>query len=110
MGKELVLWRSMKGELALQDAYCPHLGTHLGHCGKVVGEKIRCPFHGLTFNGDGKCASHLKRIEHSSSTSSVSIKTYPIKEQNGIIFSSFDSQGKFANWEIAPLDLTYFTP
>ena len=32
---DLVLWRDEDGEFHLQDAYCPHLGAHLGVGGKV---------------------------------------------------------------------------
>ena len=37
-GKDLVLFRTEGGEAQLLDAYCPHLGAHLGHGGKVQGE------------------------------------------------------------------------
>ena len=38
------------------DAYCAHLGAHLGVGGKVEGECIRCPFHGWRYDGEsGKC-------------------------------------------------------
>ncbi|MBA17767.1 MAG: Rieske (2Fe-2S) protein, partial [Sphingomonas sp.] len=43
-GRELVLFRNENGEAGLLDAYCPHLGAHLGHGGKVEGDSIRCPF------------------------------------------------------------------
>ena len=42
---------------AALDAYCPHLGAHLGYGGKVVGGDIECPFHGWRFNTDGRCTS-----------------------------------------------------
>ena len=32
-GKELVLFRTSDGEAHLLDAFCPHLGAHLGHGG-----------------------------------------------------------------------------
>ena len=37
LGRELVLWRDEGGEFHLQDAYCPHLGAHIGHGGTVAG-------------------------------------------------------------------------
>ena len=38
------------------DAYCAHLGAHLGVGGRVEGECIRCPFHGWRYDGEsGKC-------------------------------------------------------
>ena len=55
LGRELVLFRTESGQARVVDAFCPHLGAHLGHGGIVVGENIACPFHGWEFDGTGKC-------------------------------------------------------
>ncbi|HAP68965.1 MAG TPA: (2Fe-2S)-binding protein, partial [Flavobacteriales bacterium] len=54
-GREIVLFRTESGKLHAIDAYCPHLGAHLGHGGTIEGEDIKCPFHGFCFNGAGEC-------------------------------------------------------
>ena len=54
-GRELVLFRDEEGEAHLLDAYCRHLGAHLGHGGKVEGRGIRCPFHAWLWDGAGSC-------------------------------------------------------
>ncbi len=55
LGLNLVAWRGNSGKSYVADAYCPHLGAHLGVGGKVSGECIKCPFHGWAFHGtDGK--------------------------------------------------------
>ena len=56
-GTDLVLWRDEAGEHHLQDAYCPHLGAHLGVGGKVQGATLECPFHGWTYDGAGACTN-----------------------------------------------------
>jgi len=56
-GRELVMFRTESGEPKVLDAFCPHLGAHLGHGGKVVGESIACPFHGWQFDGSGHCTA-----------------------------------------------------
>lgn len=38
------------GTVSVFDAYCEHLGAHLGHGGRVDGENIVCPFHGWEWN------------------------------------------------------------
>jgi len=53
-GQELVLFRGENGIVSALDAYCPHMGTHLGK-GKVVGNNVRCFFHHWQFNGEGNC-------------------------------------------------------
>ena len=64
-GQELVLWRGENGEPHLWDAYCPHLGAHLGVGGKVEGDGLRCPFHAWKFDGSGRCIEipYAKRIQ-----------------------------------------------
>lgn len=55
MGRELVAFRDASGAVAVLDAVCPHFGAHLGHGGSVENGCIRCPFHGLSFDGAGQC-------------------------------------------------------
>ena len=53
-GQELVAFRTEDGQAKVVDAFCPHMGAHLGygireHTGKgpkIVGDSIECPFHG----------------------------------------------------------------
>ena len=51
LGLNLVAWRGESGKAYVADAYCPHLGAHLGIGGKVSQECITCPFHGWQFEG-----------------------------------------------------------
>ena len=55
MGEQVVLFRTESGVATPMDAYCPHLGAHLGHGGAVNGERIRCPFHAFEFDTGGTC-------------------------------------------------------
>lgn len=51
-GENLVVFRSEKGEAYALEAYCKHLGAHIGIGGKVVNQKcIQCPFHGWLYDG-----------------------------------------------------------
>ena len=54
-GRDLVLVCPEQGEPRVFDAYCPHLGAHLGFGGTVEGESLRCPFHGWRFDMQGPC-------------------------------------------------------
>lgn len=54
-GKDLVLFRGEDGAPRVLDAFCPHLGAHLGYGGLVVENTIRCPFHAWRFDGEGRC-------------------------------------------------------
>ena len=53
LDRHLVLWRDEDGVAHVQDAFCPHLGAHLGHGGTVVDGDLQCPFHGWRFDATG---------------------------------------------------------
>ena len=63
-GEQLVLFRGEDGTAGLIEAYCPHMGAHLGCGGKVVGNSVQCPFHAWEFDGTGSCTKvpYAKRI------------------------------------------------
>ena len=51
---EMIAWRAESGQLTVMDAYCEHLGAHLGYGGHVEGEVLQCPFHGWQWNHEGR--------------------------------------------------------
>ncbi len=61
-GKDLIVYRGSSGKCYVFDAYCPHLGANLGIGGTIVGDSVRCPFHGWVFDENGKCA-HIPGID-----------------------------------------------
>jgi phenylpropionate dioxygenase-like ring-hydroxylating dioxygenase large terminal subunit len=54
MGHTLVAFRDASGRAVVMDAICPHFGAHLGY-GQIVNGCIRCPFHKLDFDREGRC-------------------------------------------------------
>jgi 3-ketosteroid 9alpha-monooxygenase subunit A len=99
-GKDLVLFRTESGAAHVLDAYCPHLGAHLGHGGKVEGECVRCPFHAWQFDGSGACTSvpYAKKIPPK-----AKIRPWTVREVNGLVMVHFHGQGEPASWEIPEL-------
>ena len=53
-GVDLVAFRSEDGEVAVLDAYCPHMGAHLGHGGVVEGDRLVFDFTETTAAATGK--------------------------------------------------------
>lgn len=51
-GRDLAVWRGEDGQVRMLDAYCKHLGAHMGHGGKVAGNLLECPFHAWRYDGD----------------------------------------------------------
>ena len=66
------------------DAFCPHLGAHLGIGGKVVDGQIVCPFHAWQFGQDGAC-KHIPYIRNKM-PKVPPIRCWPTVEKNGVIF------------------------
>lgn len=86
-GQDLVCFRDEQGVAYVLDAHCPHLGAHLGVGGKVVGNQIRCPFHGWQFDGSGTC----KKIPYSNRIPPMAkIRAWSVQETGGIIFAYYD--------------------
>ena len=46
------MWRGEDGQVRIIDAYCKHLGAHMGHGGKVHGNLLECPFHAWRYDGE----------------------------------------------------------
>lgn len=98
--QDLVLFRGDDGKPAVLDAYCPHLGAHLGGTGAtVIGNSIRCPFHGWQFDGCGTCVKipYANKIPPRASTT---LKGWPIVEKNGFIAIWYDPAGAAPGWEL----------
>ncbi len=96
-GRDLVLYRLWSGEPAVLDAYCPHLGAHLGVGGRVIGDAIRCPFHGWRFDSAGECVEipHCKTIP-----ANAKLRGWDVVEKNGMIFAWHHAEEKPPDWEI----------
>ena len=98
--RELVLYRTRSGEAVLQDAYCPHLGANLGVDGRVVGESIRCPFHGWRFGKEGMCEEipYCEDIPER-----AHIRTWHVQEKNGEIYVWFHPENTGPQWQLPDL-------
>lgn len=86
-GRDLVVWRTSAGEPRVFDAYCPHLGAHLGHGGKVEGDSIRCPFHAWAFDESGKCSDvpYARKVP-----AKARVRSWPTLERNGTVMMWHD--------------------
>ena len=96
-GEDLVVYRTEAGHAAAVDAYCPHLGAHLGHGGRVVGECLECPFHGWQYGLDG-INEHIPYAERPNR--SARLGTYPIVERNAAIYIWHDVARRDPLWEL----------
>lgn len=98
--RKLVLYRTRSGRPVLQDAFCPHLGANLAVEGRVVGETIRCPFHGWQFGVDGKC-EHIPYCDKIPERARV--RTWHTDEQNGEVYMWFHPENTAPQWGLPEL-------
>jgi nitrite reductase/ring-hydroxylating ferredoxin subunit len=101
-GRDLVLFRTQSGAPRLMDAYCAHLGAHLGVGGRVEGESVVCPFHGWCYDGDsGKCVDipyGTGRIP-----SQARVRSFPTIERNAMVWAWFHLAGEPPFYEVPDL-------
>jgi phenylpropionate dioxygenase-like ring-hydroxylating dioxygenase large terminal subunit len=100
---ELVLFRTRSGKARVLSAYCPHLGAHLGEGGRVMGETVRCPFHGWQYDGEsGDCVTipYCKRIP-----AKARVRAWHVVERNHMIFCWYHLEDKPPEWDVPQVDL-----
>ena len=91
LGRRLVAYRPAPGQVAVLDARCSHLGADLG-LGRVVGERLQCPFHAWEYGPDGRCV----RIPGIAVVPPFARqRAYPAIERHGQIFFFNGSQPLF---------------
>lgn len=89
--EEMIAWRADSGQLTVMNAYCEHLGAHLGYGGTVVGEVLQCPFHGWQWSQEGRnvCIPYQDRPNRGRR-----VRTYPSVERNESVYIWHDIEGR----------------
>ncbi len=86
LDEPVLLYRTVSGQVAAMSDRCPHRFAPL-HLGKLVGDVIQCPYHGLRFNEVGVC------VENPIGTGLIPAKAktrmFPVVERNGIVWLWF---------------------
>lgn len=101
---ELVIWRGEDGQVRMMDAYCKHLGAHMGHGGKVHGNLLECPFHAWRYDGE---EGLVKEIGYSASippqVKRKCMRTWHVTEANKMIWFWYHPQDVAPMYEVAHL-------
>lgn len=93
-GQDLAVWRNQDGQVRVHDAYCMHLGAHLGVGGWVNGDALVCPFHGWEYGADGRCV----RIPYEKRPMKTGVRSWPVREQDQVVLVWFDQTGQPPTW------------
>ena len=98
--KELVVWRGEDGQPRVLDAYCPHLGAHMGYGGKVDGNNLQCPLHSWRWDGEGAAMEipYSKSIPPKMKKPACE-RAYPCQEANGFVWAWYHPDNKQPPYE-----------
>lgn len=88
---KMALYKTESGSIHLVRDICPHRGVPLSK-GWVEGENIVCPYHGLSYNVDGKCTKIPAQPELTKISDRFSLTKFPVVEKYGLIWTSLFSR------------------
>lgn len=101
---DLALFRDGSGNLGCVVDQCTHRGAALSK-GKMKGNCVQCPFHGLEFQTDGTCSFiPANGISSKEDISRYHVRHYAVREAHGIIYLWY------GNAEDAQGDIPFFEP
>src|SRR5947209_2381724 len=99
-GTDVVLWRDDSG-VACHEAYCAHLGAHLGVGGSVDGPCIRCPFHGWAYDREGR---NVEIPYADRPNAKACLRAFPVREHAGVVFAWYHPAGDAPKWDLMEVD------
>ena len=97
-------YRGDEGELHVLQAHCPHLGAHIGHGGKVLGDCVTCPYHGWEWGPDGVNVSIPYQDKPNRSKR---LRVWPVNEQYGSVYLWHHPHGEPPSWPMPDIFLSF---
>ncbi len=82
LGEEVVLFRGQNGKAAALEDRCCHRAAPLS-LGAVAGDNLRCGYHGLIFDTEGRC---VLIPGQDSIPASARVRSYPIVERWNVVW------------------------
>ncbi len=82
LNEHVLLYRGDSGQVVAMNDRCPHRGALLSR-GRLEGDAVRCMYHGLKFEGSGKC---VQIPGQDLIPPKMRVRTYPVVERNHLIW------------------------
>ncbi|HKV83304.1 MAG TPA: aromatic ring-hydroxylating dioxygenase subunit alpha [Ktedonobacterales bacterium] len=83
LGEDIVVWR-VGGEYHAWRDLCVHRGTRLS-LGKIVDDRLMCPYHGWTYNQEGRCV-HMPAHPEQTPPAKARVTTHNVQERYGLLW------------------------
>lgn len=102
LDRPVVLYRKEDGKVVALDNRCPHRWAPLSG-GKVIGDEIQCPYHGLQFSAQGQC---VKVPTQAAIPLNSSIHAYPVIEANPFVWIWMGDPARIGEFD-PPVDTSW---
>lgn len=90
LDQRLVAYRA-EGKVVVANDVCIHRGAPLSG-GKMVDDTLECPYHGLRFDGTGKCVAIPPAGPDAHIPEKLRLATYPVAERYGVVWTCLDPE------------------
>ncbi len=109
--ENLVLFRDTQGRLGLLEEACPHRTASL-YYGRNEESGLRCVYHGLKFDVDGKCTDAPCVPGDSNVLQRLKVKSYPVIERGDLVWAymgppEFKPEFPELEWTMLPASHRY---
>lgn len=84
-GLPIVMWRTQKGEVVAFDGRCCHKRFPLWDGALLDNGVLRCGYHGLCYNSEGRCVDIPAQPDIPISPA-AQLHRYPVREQDGLVW------------------------
>jgi phenylpropionate dioxygenase-like ring-hydroxylating dioxygenase large terminal subunit len=82
LGEHVLLYRGESGAIAAMNDRCPHRGALLSK-GRLEGDGVRCMYHGIKYDGSGKC---VQIPGQEMIPPKLKVRTYPVIQRSHFIW------------------------
>jgi phenylpropionate dioxygenase-like ring-hydroxylating dioxygenase large terminal subunit len=111
LSMDFVAYRDTAGIAHVLSDTCIHRGAALGE-GKVVGDRVQCPYHGWQYDGSGQCLK-IPTLPDDKPPGRAKVDSYPVQEKYGIVFAflgDLPESERSPLWEIEEYDADDWRP
>src|SRR6266581_2975570 len=99
-GQHVVVYRDEQGAVHALENRCLHRGVAL-HEGQVVGRDLVCPYHGWTYDCEGRLKD-IPYLEEKKRLPRLCVTSYPVREAGGLIWLFPGDRGRSSS--VSPPD------